>query len=156
MPSRNLALPTVLIICLATSAVRANEITCESIEHRSDGLTCAVTNYTAVDAPDFIFSGDRNDEIDELNLSYNRKVVHLPVSVHQKFPNLKYYQASRCSLHEISGKHFELLINLRELRLSRNEIESIPRDTFTGLTQLAEIYLGINNFWALNLQKILK
>lgn len=131
-----------LFICLVTSAVTANEITCEQIVHRSDGLTCAVTNYTAIDSADFAFSGDPKNDIDDLNLSYNRKVKFLPVSPCHKFPNLKFYQASRCSLHEISKKNFEQLINLRELRLSRNEIEIIPSDTFQGLTKLTEIYLG--------------
>lgn len=131
-----------LLICLETAAVSGNEIACEQIVHRSDGLTCAVTNYTAIDSPDSIISGTQNNEIDELNLSYNRKVKFLPVSLNQKFPNLKFYQASRCSLHEISKKNFEQLINLRELRLSRNEIEIIQSDTFQGLTKLTEIYLG--------------
>lgn len=107
--------------------------------------TCYMDNNTSIDAKGAIVGTTSDRTIGGLDFSRNKKIVFLPENVVQKFQYLVNYNASDCSVKEISKKNFELLNKLSSLDLHGNQIERIPRDTLDDLTDLKVLYLSKKN-----------
>lgn len=98
-------------------------------------------DYSNWFAPGFEIS-PRDETIEELDFSLNKKIRFLPIKVARTFSNLLAYFADSCSLTEISKDNFENLVNLTTLSLRENQTERIASDTFEDLKSLRGLYLG--------------
>jgi hypothetical protein len=127
--------------------VEGTEIACESVR---DGFwggivtelkICIIDEATTIEARDATFSAS-DEPVNSLNFSGNKKIRFLPILVADKYPDLLLYDASGCSLKEVTKQNFEGLSKLKALFLNKNEIEKINSDTFEDLLDLEDFYLG--------------
>lgn len=101
---------------------------------------CELEVGTHIDEPDYTFVNDTNYvTVEVLIITHQQNVEFLPVSIHEKFPNLKLYHVVKTPVPKISKKNFEKMFKLQELKLDRNQIEIIKSDTFEDLISLQKI-----------------
>lgn len=129
-----------LIIALPKSSQKP--LVCES----SDPVVCHLNGDTLINHDDVPMSVAKDTSKTMMYLNSNNDIYFLPVSVHESFPNIEHYAAERCSIQEISKKHFENLTELQKLWLDGNFITKIKSDTFEGLDKLADLNLGKTQF----------
>lgn len=123
------------------------QVSCEKIEaynwHAAGmQLTCFMTESVAINSSDFTISSERNENIGGLDFTYNTKVYFLPIAIDTTFPDLVGYDASFCSLTELSKDNFKNLVKLTTLWLNSNKIEKILSETFQDLIALEFLALG--------------
>lgn len=131
---------------LTVHQLEASEVQCERKENESFHLvgsvkTCFMQTVTAITSPGFSIT-PKDDTIEGLRIDGNKKIHFLPEKVAEKFPKLLAYFANRCSVTEISKSNFEVLVKLRILLLSFNQIEKIYSNTFEDLKSLEYIQLS--------------
>lgn len=125
-------------------------------ERRSwyDHSGCCELDYgTVIDATDFSFIADKTYTIFKcLNVEHQPNIEFLPISLHERFPNLKVYSVKNAPVRKISKKNFEKMFRLEQLFLDRNQINVIKRDTFEDLINLEFIeistYKAFLCFWS--------
>lgn len=123
------------ISCITSTA-------CDSAER---GVTkcCELELGTIIEAADYTFAADTNyTSVDKLIIAHQQNVEFLPVSVHERFSNLKLYSVVNTPVQKISKKNFEKLFQLNVLKLDRNQIEVIKNDTFEDLVNLGNIRIS--------------
>lgn len=114
--------------------VYPKEISCEKL--RRDNMSrCFMDGYTEIHSNDVQISFMRDASV-FIHFDGNLKIEHLPVEVHEIFPNLEVITAENCSIREISRKNFKNLHRLRNLNLAGNKIKMISSNTFEGLPLL--------------------
>ena len=84
-----------------------------------------------------------------------KTIQYLPITVHEKFPNLEAYQFRNCSIKEISYENFQNLSEIQYLNLGFNEITTIPSSTFQDLSNLKTLELYNNLFQTINGQSLI-
>lgn len=133
---------------MATAAqIGSAEVSCEyNYRCVKNYKCCLLTSATVISANNVTIGGLENSEIGGIAFHNNKKIQFLPVNVHKKFINLKYYMASDAAVKEISAVNFQRLFELRYLDLQNNQIEFIPNFCFDGLIMLNQILLGNKNF----------
>lgn len=123
-----------------------NDVSCSfkkcTLEEVTEELCCTFDNSTSIGADDFTISNVRNDVIEELRFDNNPKIKFLPIGVFLKFDKLQSFHADHCAISNISKANFQYLEKLRNLDLAYNNIETIKRDTFEGLSRLTSIKLS--------------
>lgn len=138
-----LAFYSVLTITL-TSAFASSEVDleCESYGRCHESSSCCIMRiFSETDTPEpTIF--DVDNQIDGIDFSENKRIVFLPILVHETFPNLIGYYAFHCSIREISKKNFDKLSRLEDLNLNSNHIERIKSDTFEDLVSLTQLHIS--------------
>lgn len=97
---------------------------------------------TAINATNFIIADLRDEEVEGIIFDRNVNIEYLPVKIHLQFPNLDIYNASRCSIKQISKENFENLSRLKSIELSGNKIQKISGNTFKGLNSLLHVNLS--------------
>jgi hypothetical protein len=102
--------------------------------------TCTMQK-TSINTTGAIFSGVSDEFILGLRLSENKNIVYLPEKVSHSLPNLLVFEATSCSVKNISNKNFNGLNKLSLLSVSINQIEKIASDTFEGLVALEALFL---------------
>lgn len=104
---------------------------------------CELEDGTFIDRPDFTFAFDANYiEIELLIIAHQQNVDFLPVSVHERFPNLRNYYVTNTAVPIVSKKNFEKMSKLESLGLDRNQIEVIRSDTFEDLVNVEWIEIS--------------
>jgi Leucine-rich repeat (LRR) protein len=103
--------------------------------------TCEMRNSTSIPGDGYKVY-PRDESITGLDFDDNNKISFLPIKVHETFPNLLLYTASKCSLTKITKKNFEGLSKLKGLWLGTNQITTINDDTFEDLVSLKRLYLS--------------
>lgn len=127
-------------VFLVTS-VNSFDIYCESIENCwSSTYCCFLNNQAAIESKDTTI-GNKDKSVTEVHFTLNTKIQFLPASIHQSFPNLRFYAAGQCGLEQVFKNNFELLPDLAEIILSENRIHTITSDTFEGLRKLEVVVL---------------
>lgn len=102
---------------------------------------CDMTGKTVINATNFVIADLRDEEIEGIDFTKNKKIEYLPYKIYMHLPNLVYYWASICALKQISKENFEKLNRLQAIDLSHNQIKKIHGNTFNGLDSLIEIDL---------------
>lgn len=121
------------------------DVSCESIAPRRYSKCCFLNNATSIDTTNSSFSGVRDDSVREINLAHNKKINFLPIRVNDKYPELRSYDAANCSVKTIAKLNFERMVNLKYLKLSSNEIETLDSDTFEDLANINYLSIGKNS-----------
>lgn len=117
-------------------------ISCESISPRRYNKCCFLDNSTSIENANTSFSGVRDDSVREINFAHNKKIYFLPIRVNDKYPELRSYDATNCSLKTISKQNFERMVNLKYLKLFLNEIEKLDSNTFEDLVNINKLNIG--------------
>jgi Leucine rich repeat len=148
-----LLLIILLKVSVSLKTVAATQIFCENFAITGWNIplnrirTCWMDKMTTIDSKETTIGltpWNRNETFEGLSFWTNKKIKFLPIQVSEKFPNLLGYQASHCSITEISKKNFEGLTKLKLLHLINNKIEKILSDTFEDLVELTNVTLGKN------------
>ncbi|XP_040287009.1 platelet glycoprotein V-like [Bufo bufo] len=88
-------------------------------------------------------------KLESLSL-YENPLKELPNVLFGKIGTLRSFRLWGTSLSTIPNFIFSNLTNLEVLILTKNtQLQSLPKDTFSGLTKLVELYLHTNNFSSL-------
>lgn len=104
---------------------------------------CHLKYGTVIDSPDYSLNAKENYTSREVfSIAHQRNVEFLPVSNHEKFPNLKFYSVVDTPTKKITKKNFEKLFQLELINFKFNQIEVIKSDTFEDLVSLKAIYLS--------------
>lgn len=106
--------------------------------------TCFMKWRTSINSKHYTISTHCNT-IEALNFSDNKKISYLPVYVGENFPNLLVYDASSCTIKEISNQNFKSFRRLKQMFLENNQIEMIQNEAFDELTNLELLWLGERN-----------
>jgi Leucine-rich repeat (LRR) protein len=125
--------------------VETKTVDCEKIETPNwiEPVGTVNTCYmltTTIDEPDTTIS-THDSSMGGLDVKNNKKAKFLLVQVVERFPNLKAYSASNCSIKEISKENFAGLNKLKHLSLDNNQIERIESGTFQDLVLLENLFL---------------
>lgn len=120
------------------------DISCERIAPRRYSKCCFLDNTTSIDTANSSFSGIRDDSVREINFAHNKKIFFLPIRLNDKYPELRSYDAANCSVKAVSKQNFERMVNLKYLKLSRNEIETLDSNTFEDLANVNYLNIGKN------------
>lgn len=118
-------------------------------ERFSDGFKvytefCFMDEKTVINATNFVVGDPSDDEIGGIKFDENKNIEFLPYKIHMQLPNLIIYQASKCSIKQITKKNFEKLSRLKEIDMSFNQIRKISGNTFRGLESLT--FVDISKF----------
>lgn len=141
----------VILTAFAIKSFVATTIECESVSDfdagYNDGIlkSCNLNATTVINSTGVSLSSAPDRSLTRLNMSKNKKIVHLPEDIDQNFPNLLHYDSKRCSITTISKKNFKGLRKLTKLVLWGNQIEKITKDTFEDLANLEVLSLGKNS-----------
>lgn len=111
---------------------------------------CELEFGTHIEAHDYTFMVDmKNVAVELLVISHQLEVDFLPVSVHESFPDLKFYSVRYTPVKKISKKNFEKMSELKLLILDHNQIEVIKSNTFEDLISLELIFIStrLNSFY---------
>lgn len=128
------------------SGGKTKKISCVTVYTENSLKTCSMRSVKIINSDDISLSSERDDTIDKLCFSTNKKIKFLTIDVVKSFPNLKTYEATSCSIKTISNRNFEGLNKLSRLWLSYNQIERIASNTFDGLIALIYVGLGMRKF----------
>lgn len=101
--------------------------------------SCFVS-FATIDPCNCVIPSTRSD-VYIFNVAFQEKVKKLPNDFDNRFPNLSIYNASHCSIQSISNENFDEMIKLQYLYLDNNQIEVIPKDTFSVLGSLIMLHL---------------
>lgn len=131
-----------MIALAVTLEVTTADVVCEKIGVCWESKCCQMNLETKISSNDVAIDWPRDDTIELLWLTGNRGIEYLPVKVYRNFPKLGFYWAGHCAITEISKKNFEQLKNLQWVALQDNQIERISSNTFEGLDELRQVFLG--------------
>lgn len=126
-----------------TLTLSSADVICEKIGVCWETKCCQMNLETNIESNDVSVSWPRDDTIELIWLTGNRKIEYLPVEVYRNFPKLGFYWAGHCAIKEISKKNFEQLKSLKWAALQDNQIEKISSNTFEGLDELRQVFLGM-------------
>lgn len=109
---------------------------------------CELEAGTFIDAPDYTFKADEERiNTEYLHIRYQQNIHFLPILLHERFPDLEFYDIRSTATPKISKKNFEKLVKLKGLKLTDNQIEVIKSDTFEDLISLRELRLSKKPGW---------
>jgi hypothetical protein len=153
-----LAILAVNLLVFADSQAAAQSVECEKIEYYEWSFlwyfgnvkTCHMRTQTSIDGKSFKISSSRDENVKAIDMSENKKIIFLPDSPADVFPNLEIYYSFNCAIKEITRENFRGLIKLNYLQLAYNQIEIIRSDTFQDLAAIERIDLREKIFKCLN------
>lgn len=122
------------------------EISCENVgdagwhEPVNTAKTCSMMATTSINEPNVTIS-TRDESVQGLEFTDNKKIFHLPINVVDSFPNLLGYDGHGCNIKEISLQNLKGLSKLNQLFLQGNQLEKISSNTFDDLVALQELCL---------------
>jgi hypothetical protein len=143
-----LAILAVNLFVFVDSQAAAQSVGCKWVEYYDDwrGIgnlkTCLMTTQTSIDGKGFKISLSRDENVMLIDMLGNKKIIFLPDSPADVFPNLEMYSAPSCAIKETTRENFRGLIKLAYLELAFNQIEIVRSDTFKDLTAIVLIGLG--------------
>lgn len=105
-----------------------------------------------INTPNIGLSSSLSYEVKWFDISENKNVQYLPVSVFYKFPNLEIYNAFKSGVLKIHRSNFYAANKLQGLWLDHNEISSIESGSFDELHSLKWLYLGFNKLTSIDTQ----
>lgn len=126
--------------------IESQEVVCEKYADYSHFFTlpldvCLMNGTTAIDDNNFVIGDLKDVEVEGIDFSKNKRIEYLPYKIHLQFPNLMFYEASSCSIKQVTKQNFEQLIRLKRIDLSFNKIQKLSGNTFNGLANLLRIFL---------------
>lgn len=128
-------------------SIKVNALSCEEIKSCYLSKECCRMNANMrIDTADSTVS-PRDENVTTILFAQNKQIHHLPVSLGNTYPNLKFFDAGHCSVREVSRRNFEKLGNLIWLDLRENQIESLRGNTFKDLTALETLILSTQTFF---------
>jgi hypothetical protein len=150
-----LAILAVSLFVFVDSQAAAQSVKCEEVKNYHWGnvgsvKTCHMKTQTSIDGKGFKISSSRDENVKAIIMSRNKKIIFLPDSPADIFPNLEMYCSDRCAIKEITRENFRGLLKLRFLFLIDNQIEIVRSDTFQDLTAIEGILLCKKIFKCLN------
>lgn len=105
-----------LIILSLTSYIykvaSEKKVYCERIDRLYDQVaigterTCFLNNQTTIDSQEVSLTSEIDLNVKWINFDGNKKIKFLPIHVSTRFPNLKCFLASSCSIKTISRETF--------------------------------------------------
>lgn len=122
------------------------ELDCETtIRSQFDGSnrlykTCLMNATTLIDSNKARIKFAKSTAA--ISFKNNKNISYLPIEISKALPSLQILEASYCNVTQIGPENFQGLIFLKLLWLSSNKIESIPSNTFKGLTYMENIDLS--------------
>lgn len=132
-----------LLVTFALAVTSSSaDVVCEKIGVCWETKCCQMNLETKIESNDVAVSWPRDDTIELIWLTGNRRIEYLPVEVYRNFPKIGFYWAGHCAIKEISKKNFEQLKSLKWAALQDNQIEKISSNTFEGLDELRQVFLG--------------
>lgn len=131
-----------MIALAVTFEVTTADVICEKIGVCWESKCCQMNLVTKIQSNDVSVDWPRDETIELLWMTGNRGIEYLPIEVYKNFPKLGFYWAGSCAITEISKKNFEQLKNLQWIALQDNQIERILSNTFEGLDELRQVFLG--------------
>jgi hypothetical protein len=145
----------VSLFVFVDSQAAAQSVRCEKVENYGwssigNVKTCYTKTQTLIDGKGFKISSSKDENMKAIYMEGNKKIIFLPDSPADVFPNLEIYYAALCAIKEITRENFRGLIKLTVLDLGWNQIEIVRSDTFQDLTALERIYLCEKFFKCLN------
>lgn len=118
------------------------EIACERFKFDHETENCIMGNKTVINATNFVIAELRDEGVGGISFDGNKQIEYLPYKIHQQLPNLFKYQASNCSIKQITKENFEKLNRLEKISLSSNQIQKINGNTFERLDKLWAVLLS--------------
>lgn len=112
-------------------------------------LTCVVYVKTVLDE-DFTISSPRNNSTLGFIILEGNSVKFVPTNFFNVLPNLKALRISDCSVETINENHFKSLSKLEYLYLDNNLIDNVASNAFTDLVNLKVLNLSSNRISALD------
>lgn len=122
--------------------INSVEIFCERFDDFGESEFCGMDKKTKINASNFVIGELRDEAIEGIDFSENKKIEYLPYKIYMQFPNLVDYRANQCTIKQITKANFENLNRLKYLKLSSNKIQKIFGNTFHGLGNLREVDLS--------------
>jgi hypothetical protein len=148
-----LATLAVNLFIFVDAQAAAQSVGCERVENFDwdiGNLKCYMNNQTSIDGKGFNISSSRDENVKAMYMNGNKKIIFLPDSPADVFPDLEMYSALDCAIKEITRENFRGLMKLKVLQLAYNQIEIVPSDTFQDLTAIERIDLGKKIFNSFN------
>lgn len=140
------------LFVLLMPAANAKEVFCTKLnieevtpihpEISNTSRECRVENQKILEPGVTVASSD--DNIKVFSIRNSGDVKFLPEQVGAKFPELFYFEVTRCSVENVEEKHFENMSVLIILSLTFNFIQSLPGEPFKHLKQLNHLSLMSN------------
>lgn len=123
------------------------KISCEIVENFTwtNGVqkTCYLRTST-INSTRVSLSFINDEAIGAIDLSSNKNIHFLPIILcDESVTRVSIYNAAYCSLLAISKKNFRNLKKLQALYLQGNRIEMVKADTFSDMTSLEYLDLGL-------------
>lgn len=137
----------VLVFLGAAITLEAAEINCEKVESLNIyfGNGCYLDVTTVISEINSTIADVENSDVRVVLFEDNKNIHFLPVNIYKTFPNLETFAARNAAIKEISALNFKRLTNLNYLDLAFNQIKSIPNNCFYGLSELRQIFLGMED-----------
>lgn len=95
-----------------------------------------------INKSDFCFNITRDNKVTGLTFENNKNINYLPINLHENFPNLFGLDGRDCSIRQITNDNFRGLKFLKQIWLSKNNIEIIASNTFEENKHLEYVSLG--------------
>lgn len=102
-----------------------------------------VLNET-IDSDDYVFGSQVDTAVERFSIENKANLEYLPRHIGGKFPRLKDFGATGCSLNVIRDYFFENMLRLEGLFLSDNKIAFIERRAFKDLAKVKSLALERN------------
>jgi maleate cis-trans isomerase len=137
------------LFSLSLLLVDAHTVTCEKIAknnlwEKGERKTGFMDLTTEITAEGFTIAGLKDEDLKTLTFATNKKIMYLPDSPVEVYPNLELYGVGHCSVLKISCKNFRGLKKLKFLDLNKNNIEVVSSNTFKGLKSLEIVWMCMN------------
>lgn len=133
---------------LEKNATSSASTMCESVKLSSRWRplfslkTCFMKKSIAISKSDFFFNSTKDSKVTGFCFENNKRISYLPINLHENFPNLFGLDGRDCAIKQISNENFRGLKFLKQLWLSRNQIEIIASNTFEENKHLEYVSLG--------------
>lgn len=118
------------------------EVLCERYLSHNYFDYCVMSGRTAINSTNFVIGDLKFEDVEGIIFENNKDIEYLPYKIYMQLPNLIFYNASRCSIKQVSKENFEILNRLKFIELQLNQIQKISGNTFKGLRSLRHINLS--------------
>lgn len=115
-------------------------------------LTLNIYSNECTNRRDVIISPRENIEFEALIMASAKNISFLPVKVSENFSNLLIYDAHDCSIKEVRYVNFKNLTKLEVVKLNKNKISYLDKDSFKDLENLRELFLNENFIQFIDMQ----
>lgn len=110
-----------------------------------------VKKDTIIDGDNYFITSTENNIVQVINFSNNSNVNYLISNLYHVFPSTIIYDATNCSIQQLTHLDFKGLYALQYIHLTANKIKALPRDIFKDNFLLQTVKLGFNQIKSIGL-----